>query len=345
VADGTARDPVFTVTHLMLDTLLSTEVAILTSMLLAPWLLFALFAAFGDACVGFIDEWLLTKLSNDQEGVASAPGKLLLISGFFGLLVALGALLLTYLISDLAIIFSTKALELAILAGIIEVFWLIPYFYALNHGGAINTTPLFQSIPIFALIIGILFFNEIPTTIGLFATGVILSGAFILNYSNEFRRVNFKSIILMLTASALIALGLFVFKAAEAESNFITAIIGNGMGMGITSLFIWLVHPIYRQQFNSFIAKFDRKVLAGQFANESLYSLSALSGQMAVVLGPSVMVVSAFNAFHPIFTFVIGWILAKFGSAKHTESLKPTELRSKVFGIVLIALGAVLIVF
>jgi hypothetical protein len=114
--------------------------------------------------------------------------------------------------------------------------------------------------------------------------------------------------------------------------------------MGITSLIIWLIHPIYRQQFNSFIANFDRRVLVGQFANESLYSLSAISGQMAVVLGPSVMVVSAFNAFHPIFTFIIGWVLAKCGSTKHTETLKPTELTSKIVGVLLIALGAVLIV-
>jgi len=329
----------------MLETLFSFEGYLLVSVLLAPWLLFALFAAFGDACVGFVDEWLLDTLSDTEEGVANAPGKLLLISGLFGFIVALGAMLLVYFLPVLTTDYSTAAFDLAILAGIIEVLWLIPYFYALNQGGAINTTPLFQSIPIFALIIGIFLFDEIPTTISLVATGIIIVGAFILNYSNELRRVNYKSIILMFLASALIALGLFVFKEAEAQSNFMTAVIGNGIGMGVTSLIIWLVHPIYRQQFNSFIANFDRRVLAGQFANESLYSLSAISGQMAVVLGPSVMVVSAFNAFHPIFTFLIGWVLAKFGSTKHSQTLKPTEIKSKIVGVICIALGAVLIVF
>jgi uncharacterized membrane protein len=328
----------------VIETLLSTELLVLASVLLAPWVLFALFAAFSDACVGFVDEWLLDTLNDEQEGSANAPGKLLLISGFFGFVVALGALLLIFLIPGLVFDYSTTAWDLAILAGIIEILWLIPYFYALNQGGAVNTTPLFQSIPIFALVIGIFLFDELPTTTTLVATAIIIVGAFILNYSNELRRVNYKNILLMFTASALIALGLFVFKEAEAESNFVTAVIGNGIGMGITSLIIWLAHPIYRQQFNSFVAKFDRRVLAGQFANETLYSASALSGQMAVVLGPSVMVVSAFNAFHPIFTFIIGWTLAKFGSQTHQETLKPADLKSKLIGVMLIALGALLIV-
>jgi len=328
----------------MFESLLSSEALILISILLAPWVLFALFAAFGDACVGFVDEWLLDNLSSDQEDSANAPGKLLLISGFFGFVVALGALLIAYVIPGLELDYSTAAFDLAILAGIIEILWLIPYFYALNQGGAVNTTPLFQSIPIFALVIGIFLFDEIPTLISLVAVGSIIAGAFVLNYSNELRKINYASIGLMFVASALIALGLFVFKEAEAQSNFVTAVIGNGIGMGITSIIIWLVHPIYRQQFNSFVAKFDRKVLAGQFANETLYSASALSGQMAVVLGPSVMVVSAFNAFHPIFTFIIGWTLAKFGSKTHQKTLQPTEIKSKLIGVLLIALGAVLIV-
>src|SRR6056297_4063174 len=128
----------------MIETLLAADVFILISVLLAPWLLFALFAAFGDACVGFVDEWLLDTLEKDDEleGVANAPGKLLLISGFFGFFVAMGAWVVAYLLPTVQTSFSTSALDLAILAGIIEVLWLIPYFYALHQGGAINTTPL-----------------------------------------------------------------------------------------------------------------------------------------------------------------------------------------------------------
>jgi uncharacterized membrane protein len=313
--------------------------------MLPTWGLLALIAAFGDACVGFVDEWLLHKLDDQTDTTVNAPGKLLLISGFFGFIVAVAALGLTYFLPNLSTDFSPGALDLAILAGVIEVLWLLPYFYALHQGGAVNTTPLFQTIPIFALFLGILVFDELPTLISLVATVLIIGGAVVLNYSNELRQINYKSIMLMFIASALIALGLFVFKEAEAQSNFITAVIGNGIGMGLMSLMIWLIHPIYRQQFNSFVSRFDGRVLTGQFANEGLYSLSALAGQAAVVLGPSVMVVSAFNAFHPIFTILIGWTLAKLGSKKHQEMLKDTEIRSTMIGIGLIAIGAVFIVF
>ena len=303
----------------MFDSLFSTELLTIGSLIAAPWILFALFAAFGDACVGFVDEWLLNRLGDTDEDSANAPGKLLLISGFFGFIVALIAFTAVSILPNLTLDFSAHAFDLAVLAGVIEILWLIPYFYALNQGGAVNTTPLFQSIPIFALVFGIFLFDEFPTTLNLVATAFIVIGAFALNYSHELRQVNLKSILLMFSASALIALGLFVFKEAEAGSNFVTAVIGNGLSMSIMSRSIWFVHPIYRQQFNAFIYKFDARVLAGQLSNETLYSVSALAGQMAIVLGPSVMVVSAFNAFHPIFTFIIGWTLSKFNSERYPQ--------------------------
>jgi uncharacterized membrane protein len=320
------------------------DIISIVGLVFAPWVLFALMAAFGDATVGFVDEWLLHKL-DDQDGTAHAPGKLLLISGFFGFIVALIAYGLSIINPTLVPMYDVHAFDLAMLAGVIEVLWLIPYFYALNLGGAINTTPLFQTIPIFALLFGVTIFNEIPTLLSVVATVCIIAGAVVLNYSNELHKINYKSIILMFVASALIALALFTFKEAESSSNFITAVIGNGLGMGIASLIIWLIHPIYREQFNSFVKKFDTKIIIGQFANEGLYSFSALASQAAIVLGPSVMVVSAFNAFHPIFTVIIGWTLSKMGIKIRTDALQTAEIKTTLAGVVLITAGAILLIF
>jgi len=311
---------------------------------LSPWVLLALFSALADTCVGFIDEWLLTKVeSGDSQ--ADAPGRLVLLSGFFGFVVCAGAAVVLGVHTQYSLQIPAVSLYFALLAGIIEVLWLIPYFYALERAGAVTATPLLQAIPVFALIFGLLFFSEVPSAIHILATALIIGGAILLNYSNKLKIIDKKTILLMFLASALISVSLFFFKESESTGNFVASVFGNGLGMGIASTFIWLLWKPYRTQFNQFLKSFNKKVLFGQFANETLYGAGALAGQLAIVLGPSVMIVTAFNAFHPLFTLSGGWLLAKQGSKTHQEIFKKRERTPKIFGVLLIALGAALVVF
>ena len=317
--------------------------------LVAPWVFLILIATFGDACVGYIDELLLKRLAKKSTLSnidVDAPGRLLLISGFFGFVTCFFAFIASlFLGNEYSLNVPLSSFSLAISAGVLEVIWLIPYFTALERGGAINTTPLFQTIPIFSLIFGLAFFNEIPTTVHIVATLLIILGAFVLNYSPEKKLTDFKTLSLMLTASAIISIGFFLFKDASISGNLVASLFGNGLGMGLFSAAIWTIWPPYRRQFNDFIHTLKPKILAIQVSNEGLYALSTTASQMAIVLGPSVMVVTAFNAFHPIFTLAIGLVLAKLGSKEHAKNFIGKQLITKTAAIILIAAGAVLIVF
>jgi uncharacterized membrane protein len=317
----------------------STQIALL---LTAPWVLFALLGTFSDVLVGYIDEWLLRRLNPRRQATVNAPGRLLLLSGFFGGAVALGACAVSIFFPTLTIFASRESLILAVLAGVLEVVWMIPYFHAMERGSALQTTPLFQTIPIFSLIFGIAFFGEVPLTMHIAAACIVITGAAILNYEPRAQRFDVTTLALMLVASATISAGFFFFKDAALGGNFLAAVFGNGLGMFGASFLVWLLWPPYRRQFVEFIRSVDRTIIGAEVTNESLYAVSALAGQYALVIGPSVMSVAALNAFHPIFTLLVGGILALLGSREHARRLRGTRAYAIVLGVLCIALGTTL---
>jgi drug/metabolite transporter (DMT)-like permease len=321
-----------------------TTVEALVLLFTVPWFLLALLAAFTDASVGFVDEWLLRTLGAAKGSAVDAPGRLVLFSGFFGVVISMIAVLLSLTLGDeYSLSVPIESFISAFGAGILEVCWLIPYFYALNRGGALNSTPLFQTIPIFSLMFGLLLFNEVPTAVHILATIMIIGGAFVLNYEPRTCRFDTAAIGLMLLSSAIISLSYFLFKDATESGNFVASLFGNGLGMAFLSATIWIAWKPYRDQFNDFIRTLNCRVFAVQFSNEGLASLGTIATQLAIVLGPSVMVVSALNAFQPIFTLLIAKTLSWLGSRQHTEQLTGSAI-FKTFAIALIAAGTVLIV-
>ena len=314
-----------------------------TAVLLAPWVIFALLAAFGDAGVGFIDEYLLRKIKHSGSKIeVNAPVRLLLISGFFGVVVSLSIYLLSFGEILPTIAFNRDSLILGVTAGFMEVMWMIPYFYALDRSSAINATPLFQTIPIFTLIIGISFFAEIPSFLHVIAAALILFGGIILNYSPELKKLDKKTILLMVVSSAVVSTQYFVFREAAAAGNFSTAVFFNGIGMLIFSTLLWLLIKSFREQLKDFLQQTQYSLIPIQFFNETLYALSTMAAQFAIVVGPSVMLVTSLNAFHPIFTLIIGISLAALG-VKEQQQVLSIGKSYLVIGILTIAAGTLMI--
>lgn len=312
-----------------------------------PWVILSLVSTGADVGVGFVDEWLLKKLNKKTKGQnnVDAPGRLILISGFFGLVISITTVIFLLGINQISLLNIPKIAALnAFGAGMLEVLWLIPYFYSLQRGGAVNVTPLFQTIPIFSLIFGLLLFAEIPSLIHIFGTVIIILGAGFLNFVPENKKLDTHTLLLMFCASAVISLGYFLFKDSTISGNFLASLFWNGLGMTFLSSVIWTTWPPYRKQFQDFVSQLDFKVLGIQFLNESLYALSAITNQLAIVIGPSIMAVSSFNAFHPIFTLMFGFFLARLSSSSQRRQLSGLPLSLKIIGVLLISSGALLIV-
>ncbi len=310
------------------------------------WVWLSLIAALGYAIVGFIDEWLLDKHQKiDDDGrKQDAAGKLVIISGIFGFVLSLVfAVVALFTGGIFQLMVSESSILLAFAAGALEVAWLIPYLYAMQRSGALSATPLFQTIPVFSLILGLTVFGEIPEGQHIIGALIIVTGSFLLNFKIRQFHADFATLALMALASGMISLEYFFFKDAATSDTFMAAAFWSGLGMLGMSAAVWVIWPPYRRQFEEYLSEATGRNIAIQFSNEGLNTASALASQLAIARGPSVMLVASLNAFHPVFTLVIGWILALTGSQVHRRELSGSDAYRKSIAIVMIALGTAVI--
>jgi drug/metabolite transporter (DMT)-like permease len=318
------------------------------------WIFLVITAQFTWALGNYIDHWLLVRYKVQAESNTSV-GTLVLVSGFFAIVIGVSVLSTVHLLSFHGVI-DAGLLELghkerltAMLVGVLEILWLIPYLYALDESDETQAPPLFQTVPIFGIILGILFFDEIPAIIHIFAGGIILTGSVILNINIQTSResgrllVNVKVVGLMLLASLIIALAAFLFKGTALEENYWGTVFWMSVGGFLTACVLWIVVPVYRRQFNAFVARRDIKGFAINVANEITDNVAILAFYGAVMLGPSTALVQATVAYQPVFILLIGMMAVWLGSEFHAERLSGAGLVQRVVGISIIVLGSVLI--
>lgn len=302
----------------------------------------------------FIDGWLLRRLAKSDaaafesdEDEPAAIGILVTISALFGIVIAIFFGLVTFATSAgfATLNIGTELALQATLVGIGEVVWLIPYLKANNHAGEVKAAPLFQVIPVISLVLGLVFFGEVPPLVHIIAAGIIIIGGITLDLTEVEGKwsVDKKTIGLMLLASLIIAFITFFFKDAALEGNFIATAFYGGIGMSIAGIIIFFTYAPYRKQFLAFCEEADKPAVLTQLANEVVDTMAVMTSHLAVVIGPSVMAVMALNAWQPVFILIIGWVLAKRGSEAHAELLNGAKLRQTVLAIALLALGTVLI--
>jgi drug/metabolite transporter (DMT)-like permease len=307
------------------------------------WVILLIIAGLCHAIVEFIDEHLLDHLK-EESPVGNSVGTLTLISGLFGAIISI-AFLLFVLITDSvdALLVNQTQATIALVAGALEVIWMIPYLHAINRGGAINASPLFQLIPIFTLVLGLVVFGEYPLLEHVLGGFAIVGGVFILNCKPGTFRLDRKTVLLMSLASLIISVVYFLFKEVVVEESFVASAFWSGIGMTIMSLALWAGYRPYREEFNTFLTSSKQRALYWQTANEGINSAGALLTHLAIARAPSVMLASTLNACHPIFTLLIGWVLGKRGSKKHSSALAGGELYRKIIAILLLVVGTILI--
>ena len=106
---------------------------------------------------------------------------------------------------------------------------------------------------------------------------------------------------------------------------------------------IFLVYAPYRRQFLAYCKQAEKATFFVQLTNEIVDAMAVMTTLLAVTIGPSVMAVTAMHAWQPVFTIVIGWILAKRGSAAHVALLEVSKLKQTACAIGFLAIGTVLI--
>ncbi len=314
------------------------------------WVIVVLLSQLAWAVGNYVDRYLLSRYKPDFDDTENlGVGTLLLFSSFFGIIsagiiyIAANILPMLGYAGHTTLMMSSEQIIIAMLIGVFEVVWLIPYLYALAKADEAEVVPIFQSVPIFGLILGLTFFGEIPPFIHIIGSLIVICGALILTFNVKKYIFNSKVLFLMLLASLVISASTVLFKYTALEENYWAASFWMSIGTFLTGVIIYLTFSTYRQQFNTFLRKKDWLGVGINVSNEFVNQIAILAFYLAVVLGPSVMVVQSTTAYQPVFVLIIGLILAKMGSSLHIESLSGSELIKKIIGVAVILTGSLLI--
>ncbi len=285
------------------------------------------------------DKYLIeTFFRGEDDEYDEGIGTLVLFSAFFAVLVSAGV----YVGWGSAISFSTESALIGTGIGILNAMWVIAYLYAIGRSELTKTVPIFQTIPVFGFIFAFLLLGETVTTLQFIAASGLMLGSFVLSYNFRDGSFSWLTLGLMLLASAVVALQEVVFKYVALDDGFATSAFWQGIGLGLTGLFLYVTIPSYRRQFNNFIAERNKQIWTVSAINEVFDNAATLVFSYAVILGP-VLLVQAVNAYQPLVLFAISYLIAIFFGNYLREDISVMNTAQKIVGIGIITVGSVVL--
>ncbi|MCA9360861.1 DMT family transporter, partial [Candidatus Kaiserbacteria bacterium] len=201
------------------------------------------------------------------------------------------------------------------ISGVLSGLWILLYLHALDRVDVSQAIPIFQTIPIFGLVLGYITLGETLTTLQLFSALVMILGATVLINTKEQTSPSSKysTLLLMLGSSFFVALSQVIFKIVAIDINYWTAIFWNWVGFIVFGGILYLSVKQYRFQFKYLLGQrvTSLKSVYGVSAlNEIFDNISDLTFLLAVILGP-IALVQSLNAYEPIIILGFSAIMVK----------------------------------
>lgn len=294
------------------------------------WFLIALIGPILYAVANHTDKYLISKYLK-----GGAVGSLIIFSALFGI-VAIPVVLFIH--PDVLSVTFFRATILAF-NGMLVVFAILCYFYALHKDETSNVVPFYQIIPIFGFILGYFVLGETISIIQATASFIIISGALVLSFElGETLRFKKEIVVLMLIASILYAINGVIFKLIALDDGFWLSLFWSLIGQVILGVFFFLFVKPYRVQFLAMIKENRLVALGLNSLSEILFTVAEAVTAYAILLAPVVLVMLV-NSFQPFFVFIIGVFLTLFFPKISQESLLRKHIFQKIVGIGLMVVG------
>ena len=299
------------------------------------WFFIALLAPALWSASNHCDKYLISRYFN---GVGT--GALVLFSSLVGLLVL--PVILLFQPTVIEVSFS-NALAM-IVSGIIAIIGIVLYLYAMKKDEASIVTPLFQTIPVFAFILGYFVLGETLTVTQMVGSLCIIMGGVALSLDLSAATVRLKTsvLFLMLGASLLLATSGLVFKVVAVDTNFWTSTFWGYIGDVSIGIFFLACVPIYRREFFYVLRHHTHRFIGLNICNELITIVAGLCMRFASLLAPLALVWTI-NGFQPFFVFLYGVILTKFFPRISVENINRKYVIQKIIAIVVLFIGTTII--
>lgn len=299
-------------------------------------LFLSLFASFLWASTNHIDKYLISKVTKNGD----YKGLMVFSSFLSGLLLFPIFLILSKFniqIDLLSFIFITGAVISAIGA-------VVFYYNALYKNDTSLIIAMFQTIPVFSYMLGLVFLKEQLTIFQIVGGLIILLSSILIIF--DFKELKFSkgkviALTLMLGSSMFYASQNLLFRLATKRIDFNVVnswynIILFGWGI------ILLLSKKFRHSFIYLLKNNGKKVFGFNVLNEVLYQIANISSNYAMML-TSIAVVSILSSgMQPVFVFIIGLIgFLLFPRIFNDEEAKKDRIQ-KISCIIISIIGLVL---
>ena len=242
-------------------------------------------------------------------------------------------------------VLALRSLDIAVMvvSGILYMGAMLFYLRAIQSEEASVVAPLFQSSTLFTFLFAYLVLGEVLTWTQIGGGALLVGGALILSLDSSlrFRRIKLRLVLLMLSATLVLAVSSVIFKLFAIRDEFWITTFWTYVGEALFGLGIIAV-PSYRRQFAALFRKSPGAVVAINGANELINLGGGLSVRFASLLAP-VALVSAISSTTTLFVFAFGILLTIFFPRLGREDLSRRNLIQKGAGATLAAIGVTLI--
>lgn len=290
------------------------------------WLLPALIAPAMYAANVFLDKYVVEKRIKDSRAV---PIYSAIAASVFGTIL--------WLILGRPMLNFNNTL-LLLVSGLFAVFGLVFYFYALSKSHASYINAVFQMIPVFLLIMALVFLDERLTSWQIVGFFIIFGAVMGLSVEKDSTKFSLnKAFWAMLASSLLFATSAVIIKFTSGLTDFGSIMIYESWGLAFGGLIAFACVAVVRRAFLESFKTVGRSTISIIFFNEGLFIASKAMTFFAIVLGPVslVGVIGGTQVFYGLlFGILLTWLFPKIfhESLKKKEIITKTLLTAILFG-------------
>ena len=221
------------------------------------------------------------------------------------------------------------------------------YYKALEISESTDFGIFYQLSPIFYLILGWLFLGQTITTVQFIAFVIIISAPIliILTTKKRSRNTRMRAIFYVLMDVLIEAVAALIFVQQNTEGvNFITEMGFVFLGKGIGNVLILLAKPKWRKRYRYVVKSSHGKVYYPFFGSLIASIFNNFARNMALILAPSVAIVSAISdSTRPIVIFFMGLLFTLLWPRFGREKLNKKVILVHLIATILVVIGICLI--